>query len=93
MSFQAYIDNIKAKTGKTPEEFAKLATRNGLTKHGEIVTWLNSDFALGHGHATATAGLVLKSGASKAMAEQKLDALFSGKGRGRRWICEATYAR
>jgi hypothetical protein len=40
MSFQAYIDNIKAKTGKTPEDFAKLAARNGLTKHGEIVTWL-----------------------------------------------------
>jgi hypothetical protein len=79
MSFQAYIDNIKAKTGKTPEDFAKLAARNGLTKHGEIVTWLKSDFALGHGHATAIASVVLKSGAPKATAEQKPDALFSGK--------------
>jgi hypothetical protein len=79
MSFQAYIDNIKAKTGKTPEDFAKLADRNGLTKHGEIVTWLKSDVALGHGHATAIASVVLKSGAPKATAEQKPDALFSGK--------------
>jgi Domain of unknown function (DUF4287)/Domain of unknown function (DUF5655) len=79
MSFQAYIDNVKAKTGKTPEEFAELAARNGLTKHGEIVNWLKSDFALGHGHATAIAGVVVKSGAPKATAEQKLDALFSGK--------------
>ena len=29
MSFQAYIDNIKAKTGKTPEEFKKLAEKDG----------------------------------------------------------------
>lgn len=25
MSFQAYIDNIKAKTGKSPEDFKKIA--------------------------------------------------------------------
>jgi len=25
MSFQAYIDNIKTKTGKTPEDFRKIA--------------------------------------------------------------------
>ena len=51
MSFQAYIDNIRAKTGKTPKDFGKLAAAKGLTRHGEIVTWLKSDFALGHGHA------------------------------------------
>jgi len=27
MSFQAYIDNIKAKTGKTPEDFKKRAEK------------------------------------------------------------------
>lgn len=32
MSFQAYIDNIKAKTGKTPEDFKKIATKKGLLK-------------------------------------------------------------
>ena len=36
MSFQAYIDNIKKKTGKGPEEFKKLANKKGLTKNGEI---------------------------------------------------------
>ena len=79
MSFQAYIDNVKEKTGKTPEEFTKLATKQGLTKHGEIVTWLKSDFALGHGHASAIAGVILKSGKPKALPEDKLAALFSGK--------------
>ncbi|HMG66352.1 MAG TPA: DUF4287 domain-containing protein [Chitinophagaceae bacterium] len=62
MSFQAYIDNIQAKTGKTPSDFKKLATRKGFlekgnlkptVKAGEIVKWLKEDFGLGHGHAMA----------------------------------------
>jgi len=62
MSFQAYIDNIKAKTGKSPEDFKKLAEQKGFLKNGalvstvkatEITNWLKSEFALGHGHAMA----------------------------------------
>ncbi len=63
MSFQAYIDNIKAKTGKTPADFRKLAQKQGLLQRGgslkqgirasDIVAWLKRDFALGHGHAMA----------------------------------------
>ena len=34
MSFQAYIDNIKTKTGKTPEDFKKIAEKKGLLKPG-----------------------------------------------------------
>ncbi len=32
MSFQAYIDNIKAKTGKTPDDFKKLAEKKASWK-------------------------------------------------------------
>ena len=57
MTFQAYIDNIQAKTGKTPDDFKKLAKKQGLlepgVKAGEIVAWLKRDFGLGHGHAMA----------------------------------------
>jgi len=57
MSFQAYLDNIKAKTGKTPDDFKKLAEKKGLlkpgVKAGEIVAWLKKDFDLGHGHSMA----------------------------------------
>jgi len=62
MSFQAYLDNIKAKTGKKPEEFVKLAEKKKFiqkgvldpkVKAGEIVQWLKDDFDLGHGHAMA----------------------------------------
>jgi hypothetical protein len=56
MSFQAYLDNIEAKTGKTPNDFIALAKAKGFgadTKAGEIVAWLKEDFGLGHGHAMA----------------------------------------
>jgi hypothetical protein len=57
MSFQAYIDNIKAKTGKSPDDFATLAKKAGLlgpaAKAGALVAWLKRDFGLGHGHAMA----------------------------------------
>ncbi len=39
MTYKAYIDNIKAKTGKGPEYFQKLAKQKGLEKHAELVGW------------------------------------------------------
>jgi hypothetical protein len=57
MSFQAYIDNIKAKTGKTPEQLMKLAKKAGVLKPdmkaSELVEWLKNEFQLGHGHSMA----------------------------------------
>ena len=62
MSFQAYIDNIKTKTGKSPDDFKKLAEQKGFMQKGqlvksikatEITNWLKDDFELGHGHAMA----------------------------------------
>ncbi|HEV2869957.1 MAG TPA: DUF4287 domain-containing protein, partial [Actinomycetota bacterium] len=57
MSFQAYLDSIEAKTGKTPNEFVAMAKEKGYdapgTKAGTIVDWLKQDFELGRGHAMA----------------------------------------
>jgi hypothetical protein len=53
VTYKAYIDNIQAKTGKTPEDFRKLAKEKGLLKHGELLKWLKADCGLGHGHANA----------------------------------------
>ena len=57
MSFQAYLDNIEAKTGRTPAEFVAMARAKGFdapdTKAGVIVDWLKADFGLGRGHAMA----------------------------------------
>ena len=67
MSFQAYLDNIQEKTGKTPSDFKELAekkefTQNGRIKKGvkatQITDWLKKEFALGHGHAMAIYALL-----------------------------------
>ena len=78
MSFQAYLDNIKAKTGKTPEDFRELAAQKGLVKSGEIVAWLKQEFGLGHGHASAIAGLLVQGEKFKASPPDKVAMLFSG---------------
>ncbi|HJP63862.1 MAG TPA: DUF4287 domain-containing protein [Mucilaginibacter sp.] len=67
MSFQGYLNTIKAKTGKGPDEFRKIAEQKGFTqngqlkpstKAGDIVQWLKEDYELGHGHAMAIYALL-----------------------------------
>jgi len=67
MSFQAYLSNIKEKTGKSSDDFKKLAEKKGFVqdgkikpgvKAGDIVKWLKEDFELGHGHAMAIYALL-----------------------------------
>ena len=60
MSFQAYLDNVEAKTGKTPQQLVDEAAALNLTNHGDIVAWLKSDYDLGTGHARAMAQVITK---------------------------------
>jgi hypothetical protein len=57
MTFEAYINNIRAKTGKTPKDFFNQAIEQGVlgpeTKTMEFVNWLKASSGLGHGHAMA----------------------------------------
>ena len=57
MTFEAYIDNIHAKTGKWPSDFFRDAVDQGVlrpdTKTMEFVNWLKASSGLGHGHAMA----------------------------------------
>ncbi len=64
MSFQAYLDAIEAKTGKTPRELLDLASVKGFDKHtkaGEILGWLKDEYGLGRGYGMAFIS-VLKNG-------------------------------
>lgn len=67
MSFQAYLTNIEAKTGKSPADFrAYAADKRWLAdgrldpavKVGAIVADLKQEFGLGHGHAMAIVALL-----------------------------------
>ncbi|HEX8376595.1 MAG TPA: DUF4287 domain-containing protein [Pedobacter sp.] len=63
--FQEYLNTIKEKTGKSPQDFNSLAEEKGFTqngklkvKAGEIVKWLKDEFELGHGHSMAIFALL-----------------------------------
>ena len=66
MTFEAYIHNIHAKTGKTPEDFFRLATEKGLVGPDAramwVVNWLKGEHGLGHGHAMAIWGAFQRNG-------------------------------
>jgi hypothetical protein len=57
MSFQAYLDTIEDRTGRTPRQLVEMARDRGYdapdTKAGSVVTWLKDDYDLGRGHAMA----------------------------------------
>jgi hypothetical protein len=59
MSFQAYLDNVEEKTGKTPNDFIAEAKEKDLTQFKDIIAWLKKDYSLGLGHARAVAYVIL----------------------------------
>jgi uncharacterized protein DUF4287 len=64
MSYQAYLDAIEAKTGKTPQQLLHEAKSRGYgpeTKASVVVDWLKEEYGVGRGHAMALYG-VLKNG-------------------------------
>lgn len=61
MSFQAYLDAIERKTGRTPQQLVDEAHARGYdsdTKPGVIVEWLADAHGLGRGHAMALVHVV-----------------------------------
>lgn len=67
MSFQAYQDNIQTKTGKSPDDFRRMAAERGFAgpegiakgvTATQITDWLKAEFDLGHGHAMAIVALL-----------------------------------
>ena len=64
MSFQAYLDALEDKTGRTPQQLLDLAHEHGFsadTKAAVVADWLKTDFGVGRGHAMAFYS-VLKNG-------------------------------
>ncbi len=67
MSFQAYLDTIEKKTGKSPADLRAMGAERGWTagdtlapgvKPMAIVDVLKADLGLGHGHAMAVVALL-----------------------------------
>jgi hypothetical protein len=55
MTFQAYLDAVKAKTGLTPDGILALVKERGVytpdMKAAALVKLLKDEFELGHGHS------------------------------------------
>jgi hypothetical protein len=83
MTFQAYLDTIKEKTGLGPDQFVELAKERGLlvpgVPAGPVIAWLEADYGLGKGHAMALVsvfrGRLDDSGPTK---EERIDKHFAG---------------
>jgi hypothetical protein len=65
MSFQAYLDTIEDKTGKTPRVLVEEARQHGFegpkVKANDVAAWLKEEYGLGRGHAMALV-YVIKNG-------------------------------
>lgn len=75
---EAYLATIKAKTGKTPDDFKALAKEKGLSTYKDLMIWLKGEIGLGHGHANLIAHLVSQADEPPVSQEQATDAHFSG---------------
>jgi hypothetical protein len=49
----SYFPSIEKKYARPIEEWKALIRASALSKHGELVNWLKSEYGMGHGHATA----------------------------------------
>ncbi len=63
---QSMIANLKEKTGKSLDQWVKIAKDSKLTKHGEIVKHLKEEHGLTHGYANLVVHTALQSSAGAA---------------------------
>jgi len=49
----SYFPSIERTYGRPIEEWLELILASPLERHMELVSWLKTDFGLGHGHANA----------------------------------------
>ncbi|MFN0111513.1 MAG: DUF4287 domain-containing protein [Blastocatellia bacterium] len=87
---QTMIQNLKEKTGKSLEDWVKIAKASKLEKHGEIVKFLKTEHELGHGYANLVA-LTLKSQSEegKAAADDPVAAQYAGEKAGLKPVYDA----
>jgi hypothetical protein len=55
----AYFPSIEKKYGRPISEWLDLIHSSELTRHSQLVTWLKTEYGIGHGHATALVGYAL----------------------------------
>ncbi len=72
------VANLKAKTGKSLNEWIVLAKASGHAKHGGLVSWLKADHGLTHGYANLVAHKTFASDAGSSDDAALMAAMFAG---------------
>lgn len=88
-AMQTMIDNLKKNTGKSLEQWVKIAQGSKLAKHGEIVKFLKSEHELGHGYANLVAQKALGTLSADESSDDLLSGQYSGAKAGLRPIYDA----
>ena len=91
---ESMIQNYKANTGKSLDEWLKIIAKSKLTKHGEIVKFLKTEHKMGHGYANLAAHKHLSSdaGAKTEAGEDLVASQYAGAKAGLRPIHDALVA-
>ncbi len=72
------ITNLETQTGKSFDEWIKIARGSGFAKHGEIVKFLKAEHGIGHGYANLVTHKALESDAGSHDSEDLVEAQYAG---------------
>lgn len=94
-ALQTQLSNIEARTGKTIEALSAEIRGQGLEKHGQMVSWVKSEWDLGHGDANTLVHMARRTaeGGGAPEGTDPLDQIYSGKKADQRPIHDAVMAR
>ncbi|MCC6428686.1 MAG: DUF4287 domain-containing protein [Phycisphaerales bacterium] len=88
----AMVANLKEITGKSLDQWLKIANTSKLAKHGELVSMLKADHGLTHGYANLVAHRHFKSGASDSAPDDLIAAQYAGSKAGLKPIYDSLVA-
>lgn len=72
------VANLHEKTGKTIDQWIRIARDARLEKHGQIVAFLKSEHGLGHGYANLVTMRALQPGDAPASDDNLVEAQYAG---------------
>lgn len=75
---ETQVSKIEAKTGRSRAELTKDILAQGLSKHGEMVNWVKSNWGLGHGDANTIVHVARRSVEDVPAAGDPLDDIYTG---------------
>lgn len=76
------LRNIEARTGRSLAQMREMLAASGLSRHGELRSWLMAELGLGHGDANTVVHMARQeaaaAGADPLDAPDPLDAIYAG---------------